>query len=469
MKWKLSKILKFFAVLAYFWAFFPSLAVVNLFVAYDYPFSQAAWQLLAMTLSGFLGYGIRMLSLRLCPPGTRGWRLFVYNVLRYGGAAGLFAAAMILFPQPAAFAVAIFMLITFFAGQVQFSKPYYNILKAPIIMVHICGGVILALCVWGIRKNRPDLVCPLDLFILIFLIFICICAVIRSQGTLDYLMDRREHDISAFPRSLRIYNFALICVLLVVMVIPFLFRKPIGEMLSPLVDGMLFGLKAAAGFIVWIRYPLELKRKSGSFPKWEDIPEYKLPGSRTDVINFTLLILILFAILFIVYRWNYIISGLRRFWNWMKKFFSGGKIEKKIEKNIEYVDAEENLTEDTYAHIDSAVGWKVWRKNYQAFLEMEESDEKLRFGFRLMVEWLSRKGANIQPSDTPIEIMEKSAAVLKNPDHTAAEYNKVRYGEKRAEKSPMRRLTETLRHMYTEAHWSRAEKKARRRDGKEGK
>lgn len=110
---KLTRILKGLAVLAYFWAFVPCLAVANLFIAYQFPIDQALGQFLAVTLSGLAGYGISMLSVRLCPVGTTGWRLTIYNALRYGGAIVLFAAAMALFPQPAALAAAIFMLTTF--------------------------------------------------------------------------------------------------------------------------------------------------------------------------------------------------------------------------------------------------------------------------------------------------------------------------------------------------------------------
>jgi hypothetical protein len=47
---KLTRILKGLAVLAYFWAFVPCLAVANLFIAYQFPIDQALGQFLAVTL-----------------------------------------------------------------------------------------------------------------------------------------------------------------------------------------------------------------------------------------------------------------------------------------------------------------------------------------------------------------------------------------------------------------------------------
>ena len=473
---KLNRVLKFLAVLAFFWAFFPALVVVNLFVAYNFPSGLALCQLLAITLSGFLGYGVSVLSGHICPKGTCGGRLFLYNLLRYGSAAAIVAAAMVLFPQPSAFAAAIIMCITFFAGQPLYFKHYYNVLKIPVVMIHICSVVILALLVWGIQKNRPDLECPFDQIAVVLLFFLCIYVITKSQGTLDSLMDRRGHKMSAFPQNVRYYNFILVCVLLLGLGAVFLFRRQIGGLLDPLVGGLMFGLQCVGAVILWLRWPFEVFRKKGlSFSKG-DIPEFSLPGTKEDISHLIAFVLILAVVLLIVYNWKHIVSVFRRFGKWVRslsqKLFWSRAAKKEARVGAgDYIDEEINLLQDEELDTSFVSGWKAWRRSYRLFRKMEDSEKKLRFGFQLLVEWLHLKGVPVQSSDTPLEILEKSENMIAGASTKVVTdgYNGIRYGDRDADLESMRRLVEMLKRLEARARLSREEKKARRKDGKEGK
>jgi hypothetical protein len=409
-----------------------------------------------------------MLSVRLCPAGTTGWRLTIYNALRYGGAIVLFAAAMALFPQPAALAAAIFMLTTFFTGQLQYLKPYYEVLKMPIVMVQIMGGVILTLFVWGIRKNRSDVAYSLDFITGLFLAFLCIYAIIKGQGRLDYLMDRRGHKLSDFPQNLRNYNLALVGILLLGLVLAFVFRKPIGAFLYPLMDGLMFAVKCIVAFIIWLRWPFEMIRRGGggfTLKNYlDELPDFKPPGTKDNIVNLLILILVLSAAFLILFNWKHIVSGFRRFWGWIRSFLASKRIKSELREENDYTDREENLTEDRAERGGGVSGWKAWRKSYHVFYKMEDSEEKLRCGYRLMVEWLNLKGTPVHPSDTPLEILKKSQEKIRKASAggVTEEYNNIRYGEKNADRNRMQQLVETMKRLYADARPAKETKKARR-------
>lgn len=95
---------------------------------------------------------------------------------------------------------------------------------------------------------------------------------------------------------------------------------------------------------------------------------------------------------------------------------------------------------------------------------MEDSEEKLRCGYRLMVEWLNLKGTPVHPSDTPLEILKKSQEKIRKASAggVTEEYNNIRYGEKNADRNRMQQLVETMKRLYADARPAKETKKARR-------
>jgi hypothetical protein len=476
---KLTKTLKILAAAMFFWAFFPLLVTVDVLILRDFPLGPAAGQLLAVTLSGFWGYGISALSERLCPKGTCGWRLFCFNLLRYGGlliplaaGVGLFSAPSGVLPLPflAAVPVTLVMAIVYFMGQSIFFKPYYEILKFSAVILHIVGGVALAVVTWLIRKEGEPANYSIDLVVVVFLIFISVYAISKSQGTLDFVMDRRGHKMSALPSNIRNYNLLLVCILLALLVLAFIFRGPIGAFIVLLKDGLLFVVKCLIALFFWLMslfYSSSGEEASNGGTGELDLSQ--LDQGSGSIPDLTILILILVVAGLIVFNWKRIVSGFRKLWkgtrNLCRKLFWGRKeMRGRKDESMDYVDEEESLTEEESARGSGATGWKAWRKSYRLFRKMEDSEEKLRRGYRLMVEWLNLKGAHVHLSDTPLEILEKFESMKAEPaaGDVTEEYNGIRYGEKDADLQKMSQLAETLKRLESDARPAKGEKKARR-------
>lgn len=477
---KLTKTLKILSVAMLFWSFFPLLVTADVAIFWEFSTGAAAVQLLAVTASGFLGYGISALSEHICPKGTRGVRLFLFNLLRYGGllapaAAGLFlfAAPSRVFPLPvlSAAPAALVMTIVYFMGQSLYFKPYYDVLKFPFVVLQIIGGVALAVSAWVLGKEDVAVSYPIDLVVVVFLIFISVYAIAKSQGTLDFVMDRRGHKMSALPSNIRNYNLLLVCVLLLLLVLAFVFREPIGAFLILLKDGVLFLVKCLIALFFWLMslfYSQSGEESSKGGTGEMDLSQ--LDQGNGSIPDFTILILILVVAGLIIFNWKRIIAGFRKLAKGMRslgrKLFWGRKeAYGRKDEGGDYIDEEESLTEEEAARDSGLCGWKAWRKSYRAFRKLEDSEGKLRAGYRLMVEWLNLKGVPVQPSDTTLEILQKSQEKLADADAGSVtdEYNGIRYGEKDADLEKMHCLAETLKRLEADARPAKGEKKAQRR------
>ncbi len=477
---RLTKTLKILAAAMYFWAFFPLMITASdVLIFYHISMAKAAAQLAVITLSGFFGYGVSGLSEKICPRNTRGWRLFLINVIRYLGALLPLAAGLLLFSAPsanipfpimAAVPPAVIMTVLYFVGQSLYFKPYYDILKFPVVLFHIICGTSLGIIGWILQYNGIDVSFPMDFIVVVFLIFVSVYAISKSQGTLDYVMDRRGHKMSALPGNIRRYNLLLVCVLIAVLAVAFLFRRPIGAFLVVLKDGLMFAVKCILAFLIYLMtlFGGSSEGESTSSGASGEMDLSFLDTGRR-IPDFTILILVLVIGGLLLFNWKKIIAGIRKLWKSLgklsRKLFWGRKeAYGRQDESLDYVDEEESLTEEASVRENGEHGWKKWRKACRAFRKMEDSEEKLRRGYRLIVEWLKLKGVDVQRSDTPLEILKKAESSdwqKAGAQGLTNEYNGIRYGEKQADRNLLSELVETIRTLEAGARPDKKRKKAK--------
>ena len=192
------------------------------------------------------------------------------------------------------------------------------------------------------------------------------------------------------------------------------------------------------------------------------------------IITVTIALLSFVVMVVIICNWGHVVSRARRiqswFWQKAKRKFPGSTKNGNKQKEANYVDEEETLIEERRDMSQKAV-WKRWKESYKHFLKMEDSEEKLRRGYGLMIGWLKLKGADVNQSDTPLEVSEKVKYQYTQAasDEITDEYNKIRYGDQKADFGRIHKLAETLRQLEKDARIKRGEKTRKRKLAEGGK
>jgi hypothetical protein len=99
--------------------------------------------------------------------------------------------------------------------------------------------------------------------------------------------------------------------------------------------------------------------------------------------------------------------------------------------NEYYYDKEEYINpKEIRTQINEKKRLKEWSKSCKRFNKMVNSSEKVRFGYKLIIEGLNLSGFEILKSDTTNEILDKTRGFIETESYALAteEYNCIRYG-----------------------------------------
>lgn len=351
----------------------------------------------------------------------------------------LVAKIFIFFPleqTPSKIFLSAISVTAYLIGTWCYTAPYKDILSTNIISISVGLNLAVIFILWMLGKER-NFSYSLSPFTVIFFMEILIFAVTRNQGNIDYLMERRQHNLSHLPKKIRYYNLSLLCVLAALTGLFYLFREQIIWIMKKILLGIRSGIIL---FIEFLRYLAELLSSDGELGE-EAVQPQQGSGdmSAADNVSLGWIVILILIIVIIANRksiCNWLGRKLSRLAAIIKKFFlRSGSIKHYDDKSEYYYDKVYDIPleqREKSRKASERASMRMLKKEYRTYQKMAVSEEKLRQGYKLLREWLLVSGVKIMPCDTTLEILQKQGEKL---DHKALKiaticYNELEYGEK---------------------------------------
>lgn len=329
--------------------------------------------------------------------------------------------------------------VAFSLGNYYAPKPFQNIYHP---LLFVWGIAINLICLailwfWSFSEYCPYQV---ELFVLVFLIETLFYLLIQNQANIEYLMERRKHRLEYLPQKIRYYNILLLLVVFALILLLFLAKDWIVDLLELLKQA---GRQLAAAFLAFLSFLSDLFR-SDSVPPATEQGELGAapPGSNSaeERYEWLLVFVIIAAVVFLVIYRKVIL-------NWLGKCFKSFlALLKKLFLKESAFSAFQDQSDYYYDHVEdisstrkdasesqeaSCSNLRQWKKACKKYFKMKDPVERFRYGYRLANCWLSLKGADLLPSDTTLEILQKGKSYYQNTisDEITENYNQYRYQE----------------------------------------
>lgn len=326
-------------------------------------------------------------------------------------------------------------------GRQLFYRDYYSLLSSRLAIG--VGVVYGAACfVQFAVKNVLHLDYSLGPVLPFFFLFVLSYVLIRNQGSLEYLVERRKNAATNLPNKIRRYNALLLGILIGAIFVIFLFHDWIGAgmgQLLLLLKGALSGLARVYAWLVSLFSRGETdKNIYGEEGEMFDYSSVEAtPSVFWDIVTVLTIALVAFLII------RYLPNILR----WIGRFFracylklvelaSKGKEKdySKTESNLYYSDDVETVLPQS---VRPRPPWWDFRRN-RAFLrelKREENPErKIRMGYGFMRQLALEAGGEawkLKESDSPRELTGKlkDAQQAQTLETSGEIYESVRYAQ----------------------------------------
>ncbi len=275
---------------------------------------------------------------------------------------------------------------------------------------------------------------------IICLIIVCACAaVMLNQGNLEALASRRRK--ISLPMRVRTNNLKLVLVTLAILLVGYIFRVQIVWA----ADKVLYALWRCIYYL--IRGAVKLLEWLGSLGASTD-GDAALPGAGSDIAAFppaeesgydsTWIAILLFAAIVIFFAVKLGPRLFRFVSAWLRRLLA--RIAELFGRAAAQDDSHEGLFSDSEEELDAQYGGTAEKKNIRALRRQFRGSlkrydglsgvERVREGYRLMLEALSLRGTPADRADTVHEIPGKlgDEYLSERFSRAAATYDAARYG-----------------------------------------
>ena len=296
------------------------------------------------------------------------------------------------------------------------------------------GFFVMAVClettyfIKNIAYLRPWLFAACYYFILAFLIT-------RNQEDIDSnIFDKKHVEKSILPRNLRRFNTYSVCVVFLVILLFFNFKKVVSAILQFILKLIFYIMK---GFL-WLMSAL-LPIQQGASQGGGSQQEMGFFGEGIALINpFKNLLantVKYFVIIYISYRllvflWRKIPKLVRRVVEWIKRLLSIKK-GSDLPDTEDYKDETERVKPVRERRIHSEMKRRM-RKSKKDLKGVSDPVERVRYLYSSILHMLPLLGVKHEISDTTMELLRKASpqAVVTELSPLTRIYNQVRYGGK---------------------------------------
>ncbi len=295
------------------------------------------------------------------------------------------------------------------------------------------GFFILAVCLElplifdKLLYLRPGLFAVTLLFIFAYLI-------VKNQEDIDSNIYSKKHiEKSILPKNLRSFNALTVCIIFLIILLLFNFKKVVITIINLLADFVAFIVALLMMFLEWIA-PEQEPILQGGMPGASELPEMAAqPGS--PIANFIFNVLGHFIVLYLGYRLLlFIIRKIPVLYGkaaqLIKKLFSLQKKQATVEES-DFIDETETV-KPVYEGVKRRTSRRM-RRGRGDLRRIKDPVQKIRMMYSIILGMLPVIGVSLDKSDTTMEIIKKTASddVLKELYPFTRVYNKVRYREER--------------------------------------
>lgn len=432
---KLLDVIKVFACLASFLLFFPLIMLID---GFD-DLSGFIW-LTDMGIAagfGFFGYIIRMAFSLLedRKPVVGRLLLVLFAIASAVGAFFIFLSN----PQRGIASVALLTalcLMLFIFGCRYYFFPYSMILKGFGIIFSAVGNLLVILILFLTEHPYSP-----ELMIFFYFIIILIFAIGRSQGNIDYLMQRRRHSEQNLPPKVRAYTIRLIMIIAGVTALLFLFKDGISAVFLSLFK--LVKIVGAASMELARMLsettggdakPLEEVPQLPDYVPIEDVPEvtpHPIWNALFYIVGFIIIVVL------IIKFFGSAVNALKKICRKVLQLLSeiSMKFAKKdSDEECGFTDSEEFLSEaeaEAFKQLPRRKQIAEWKRLVKDYKKLPECPEKYRKGFKAALDGFRLTGTEISPVRTTGEIgrLEQVKNGFSEYFPTAESYDIIRYGE----------------------------------------
>lgn len=350
------------------------------------------------------------------------------------------------------------LLLCWVGGALLQGRPYHQIYRQQDLMVqvilHFLALIIMLLA--GIPCRAE----PLIVSLLTAAFFYGLSA---NQGNLDYLMERRGHDLSHLPPKIRRYNVRLLVILYAVIVLLLCGKDALAQLVRWVIAGLYVAVSFLAGLLARLFSGGDVPVEGGGPSDFSDLPAGEPDSGNWFAQVFTVILALVLLAVFLRYlpRMLRLLSAkIRALAERIRRFFhretpiSGPR----GEENGEYTDVETDLQQEKApepegeAALSQRRAQRRFRSRVKAFDRMEPGAEKEREGYRLLLCGMKLRHIPVSQSDTPLQTAARVQEVLSSMSTDWADnariYSEVRYGENREpDTAPVSRLLHGLLQM----------------------
>ncbi len=420
--------LRLFSIIGFLACLYPIMTLLTTFDGWQMPWGEFGW--CGLLVAAFtVGYGVqRLLNFferrnKLLPPLRKAlfgvWLLFCASLPWWAIAV-----------TPMSFSIglsAILLLGGWFGGQSVFYS--YRTRLNGITLLTGVGLNLATLLVFVFIQQNYERTFSINGMTVAFFIALCSYILLKNQGHLDRLMERRQHDVKRLPLALRRYNLLLSLSLVGLILFCYLFRHWlsilvlwIGELLRQLVSFLL-------QIIFWF---FNLFRSNETAPaSGGGASDGAMPLSESINIPWLVFVVIALSIILFVYRkqiWRALCELAGRIWQKLYQWYMRMRKADRLtgSGHGDYYDTVEQIDQVVVPTIRKQHSMKKMWKQYR---NMRDGVEKYRMGYALLLRWLSLHKVSLRQSDTSWEIYQKGKVCLSNAalERVTESYNQLRY------------------------------------------
>lgn len=313
------------------------------------------------------------------------------------------------------------LVLLYFVGMYGYCNGYVLSSNYPTIT----GTFVLALCL--LARSVAHIKVELLPYVCVFFL---LCVILVSQRNINRIFLYQNTSLSVMIRGLRRFNVLIALLLLFIILIALNLRKIVAFFLTE-VKNIVLNVLLWLWRLVSSLFPGAQKGPSATQADQPQVPLVE-PAKNNPLLDWIVVIVVCLVTLYALYRitpflWEKIKQLASIILNWIRKLLKA-EVHDPLNENAEYFDEVEQISrqQERKRHTHS----RSLRRNLKLYGKIADPVQKVRYLYALVLETLSRKTGRITPSDTPHEILGKSAeypAVVPNLADMTHTYEKVRY------------------------------------------
>lgn len=306
----------------------------------------------------------------------------------------------------------------------------YDTLTHTYVYASVCMVFILTSAVIWIGDHNASFIWQMILFLAVSAVF----ALARNFSGIDVALRSQGDDSAPLPEGILRYNRILLCAVGAVILVLILLRKYIGGFLWTIVKAAVHYVGKAIYWFVGLF--TEEEKEAAELSETPNIIQQTAVTSN-EWLTLVCTVILAGIVIFLLIRYrekiiSAIVNAGRSISAWIAHLFGRSYEKQEHSSSGGYIDHHMELSADVSVQKNNNAANMKWRRELKRFRRMEDSAEKYRFGYSLLLYKLEENGIPVKKWETPFEVLQsipEDKAYRKDMENITLYYEKVRYSE----------------------------------------